>query len=208
MTTDRERHWEQLYRSQPAESVSWFETAPTMSLALLDRAGLEPQSSVIDVGGGASSLVDHLLARDVRTVTVLDIAPAALDLARARLRDGAASVTWMAADVLTAPLPPAAYDLWHDRAVFHFLTAAEDRVRYVSQLTNALRPGGSVVLATFAEDGPTRCSGLDVVRYTTNALAAELGRTFELRESIRAAHRTPRGGVQSFLYTRWAHTPR
>jgi SAM-dependent methyltransferase len=204
MTTDRERHWEQLYRSQPAESVSWFEAAPTMSLALLDRAGLEPQSSVIDVGGGASRLVDRLLVRGVQHVTVLDIAPAALDLARARLGDGAASVTWMAADVLTASLPPAAYDLWHDRAVFHFLTAAADRARYVAQLTHSLRPNGSVILATFAEDGPPRCSGLDVVRYAPDSLARELGPVFELCESLRIAHSTPRGATQSFLYTRWA----
>ena len=206
MTTDRARHWEQIYRSQPAESVSWFEAAPTTSLALLDRAGLDPQSSVIDVGGGASRLVDQLLARGVHRVAILDIAPAALDLARARLGKGAASVTWMAVDVLTAPLPPAAYDIWHDRAVFHFLTAAADRARYVAQLTHALRPNGQIILATFAEDGPPRCSGLDVVRYAPDALARELGPGFNLLESLRVAHPTPRGATQSFLYTRWART--
>jgi SAM-dependent methyltransferase len=203
---DHTNHWENVYRSQPPNSWSWFEPEPATSLALLDHAGLDTQSSVIDVGAGASTLVDELLSRGVQHVTLLDIAAASLELSRARLGDPTASVTWMECDVLTAPLPSAAFDIWHDRAVFHFLTAAADRARYVAQLTRSLRPDGQLILATFAEDGPPRCSGLDVVRYAPDSLARELGPAFELRESLRVAHQTPRGATQSFLYTRWART--
>ncbi|MDQ2932578.1 MAG: class I SAM-dependent methyltransferase [Gemmatimonadota bacterium] len=186
--------------------MSWYEAEPSISLALLQRAGLDSSSAVIDVGGGASTLVDELLARAVHSVTVLDIAGGALETSRARLGASAGDVTWREADVLTADLPPARYDLWHDRAVFHFLTTPAERIAYVTQCTHALREGGALVMGAFADDGPTRCSGLNVVRYNADTLAAELGAGFELRESLRDSHRTPDGVMQSFLYTRWIRT--
>jgi SAM-dependent methyltransferase len=205
MVKSRKEHWEQLYRVRAPETMSWFEAEPATSLALLERAGLGQESAVIDVGGGTSTLVDHLVTRGVRRVTVLDVARAAIEAARTRLGNAATSVSWCEADVLTTSFPPAAYDLWHDRAVFHFLTAPDDRARYVAQLVHALRPGGGVIMATFAEDAPRRCSGLDVVRYTPQALASALGPAFELRETILDPHRTPSGATQPFLYTRWVH---
>jgi SAM-dependent methyltransferase len=203
MTIGDKAHWERRYGSGAPESLSWFEAEPTASLALLDRAALSISSHVIDVGGGASRLVDHLLDRGLRHVTVLDIAGAALAAARSRLGPLADAVTWCEADVLTASFTPDSYDLWHDRAVFHFLTAPEARARYVAQLSLALRPGGSLVIGTFAEDGPSRCSGLDVERYTPEKLEDTLGSEFELCDVVRHAHPTPMGSVQSFLYTRW-----
>lgn len=208
MQANDEEHWETLYRTRAPDQLSWFEADPATSLALLERAGLDRGSSVIDVGGGASALVDRLHARGVSDITVLDISAAALAVSRARLGDAASSVTWIAANVLAAPLDSAAYDIWHDRAVFHFLTAASDRARYIAQLTRALRPGGAVVMAAFAEDGPTRCSGLDVVRYGASRMATELGPEFELRQELRQSHRTPAGREQSFIYTRWARLAR
>lgn len=201
---DARDHWDRIYRTRPAQSLSWFEAEPEASLEMLDRAGLDRGSSVIDVGGGASVLVDRLVARGVSHVTVLDLSRAALDAARARLGDAAGAVRWVEGNVLSAQLEPGAYDVWHDRAVFHFLGAAEDRARYVAQLTRALRPHGTVILATFAEDGPTRCSGLPVVRYDDAALASALGPALVLRDVLRRTHVTPAGVAQSFLYTRWS----
>lgn len=205
MSSDK-AHWERCYLAKAPEAMSWYEAEPAISLALLQRAGMNRRSAVIDVGGGASTLVDELLARAVHSVTVLDIAGAALETSRARLGTSAGDVTWCEADVLTADLPPARYDLWHDRAVFHFLATPAERKIYVAQCTRALREGGAVVMAAFADDGPSRCSGLNVVRYNADTLAAELGAGFELRESLRDSHRTPDGGMQSFLYTRWVRT--
>lgn len=200
------KHWECRYGSQPPEAMSWFEADPATSLAFIERAGLRGRSALIDVGGGASTLVDHLLARGEYSVTVLDIAGAALNAAKARLGALAEAVVWREADVLSAAFEPRSYDLWHDRAVFHFLTAAEDRARYVDQLTLALRPRGELVLSTFAEDGPLRCSDLDVMRYASGELATVLGPQFTLCEDLRVGHRTPSGATQSFLYTRWTRS--
>ena len=201
---DTREHWDRLYRTRPAQSLSWFEAEPEASLEMLDRAELDRESCVIDVGGGASVLVDRLVARGVSDITVLDLSRAALDAARARLGAAAGAVQWREGDVLSARLEPRAYDIWHDRAVFHFLGAAEDRARYLAQLTRALRPRGTAIIATFAEDGPTRCSGLPVVRYDDTALAAALGPALELRDVLRRTHVTPAGVAQSFLYTRWS----
>jgi ubiquinone/menaquinone biosynthesis C-methylase UbiE len=198
-------HWDLRYRERAPELMSWYQAEPTVSLDLMQHAALNPGSKVIDVGGGASTLVDHLLERGIENITVLDIAGAALAAARTRLGDAAAEqVTWCEADVLTADLPAAYYDVWHDRAVFHFLTSGDDRSRYARQCANALRPGGALILATFAEDGPTRCSGLDVLRHSAQSLAFDFGADFDLCESVREMHRTPIGAMQSFLYTRWA----
>lgn len=172
-----------------------------MSLDLIQRAAPDRTSAIIDVGGGASRLVGGLLDAGYRHITVLDLAPDALALARAHAGEQANSVRWMAADILSAELPAAAYDVWHDRAAFHFLTDKSDRTRYVAQAERALRPGGHVVMATFAPDGPLRCSGLDVVRYSAESLAEELGAGFQLLDTVRDDHQTPSGTVQRFQYS-------
>lgn len=197
---DRRAHWDRVYTTKAPDAVSWFQPSPVRSLALLDDVGLTPDSRLIDVGGGDSTLVDALLARRMRHVTVLDISEAALARARARVGAQGSEVQWIAADVTSVALPAAAFDVWHDRAVFHFLTDAADRARYVANLGRAVRPGGAVVMATFAPEGPLRCSGLDVVRYAPAELAAALGDSFELLRSEHDVHRTPSGAAQPFTY--------
>lgn len=197
----RQSHWETVYATKPADTVSWFQATADRSLALIGESALPLSASIIDVGGGASTLVDDLLRLGYSTLTVLDISGAALDVARCRLGPARSeSVRWIEADITSVSLLPHAYDLWHDRAVFHFLTDADDRRRYIGQLRNALRPEGHLIIATFAEDGPERCSGLPVVRYSAAALQAELGPSFVLVSASREAHRTPGGTVQAFQY--------
>ena len=157
-------------------------------------------ANIVDIGAGASTLVDGLLRSGYRNLTVVDLSASALALAQQRLGSAAAAVTWQADDVLTAGFARSTFDLWHDRAVFHFLTDPADRARYVAQAHHAVRRGGLVLVATFAEDGPTRCSGLDVVRYSPEALHAEFGARFELLESQREVHTTPSGSQQAFTY--------
>ena len=197
---DPRTHWEAIYRAKLPHQLSWFQAEPGTSVDLIHRAVPDVNAAIIDVGGGASTLVDRLLSAGYRRLTVLDISPSAFEAVRRRLGPRAGDVTWMEADVLTADLPAGRFDLWHDRAVFHFLTAAADRARYVEQVRTALRPGGHVLVATFADDGPTRCSGLPVVRYTAAALAAEFGEGFRLADSAREEHVTPSGVVQAFMY--------
>lgn len=196
---DRAAHWEAVYRDIAPDRVSWYQETPEPSLGMI-RQAVPHTAAILDVGGGASVLVDALLAADYRRLTVLDLSPAALAAARHRLGAAATAVTWIAGDVLEASLPPAGFDLWHDRAVFHFFTEAADRRRYVAQVRQALAPGGYLLMATFAPDGPARCSGLDVARYSPESLHAELGAGFELVQSHRAEHRTPRGAPQPFIY--------
>ncbi len=196
----REEHWNRVYRTRLSNEVSWFQPEPTRSLELITEAGALPDSAIVDIGGGDSTLVDALLARGFRQVTVLDVAAAALERARARLGPAADSVTWRVADVTSAELPPAAYDLWHDRAVFHFLVDAEERRQYVNAAANALRTGGTLIISTFALDGPTRCSGLDVQRYDADGLAQEFGARFELVKQLPHLHHTPSGGEQRFTF--------
>jgi ubiquinone/menaquinone biosynthesis C-methylase UbiE len=167
---------------------------------LIERVAPGRGAAVLDVGAGASTLVDGLLAAGYRRITVLDLSAAALAQARQRLGPAAGGVTWLEADVLTAPLPPAAFDVWHDRAVFHFLTADGERRQYIAQVRRAVRPGGHVMVATFAEDGPERCSGLEVARYSPGALQGQFGPDFTTVESRRDEHRTPKGVVQAFTY--------
>ena len=193
-------HWESVYRRKAATEVSWYQREPSLSLALIRRVTPDLDAPIIDVGGGASTLVDALIDAGYSAVTVLDIAPAALAVARERLGDRRARVRWVAEDLLTAALAPNAFAVWHDRAVFHFLTRAEDRARYVTQVRRAVRPGGHVIVASFAEDGPPRCSGLDVVHYTPDAMQAEFGTGFRLLESVREEHPTPTGATQAFVY--------
>jgi len=200
MNAARGEHWQRVYREKSETQTSWFRPHLDESLRRIDGLGLAPDDAVIDVGGGRSSLVDDLLARGLRDVTVLDLAEGALDAARARLGADAARVHWIAADVTRAQLPPAHYALWHDRAVFHFLTDAAERARYVAQTARALRPGGHAVIATFAPDGPERCSGLPVARYDADALAAEFAPVFVHVDHGRELHRTPWDAEQAFTY--------
>lgn len=198
--TSRQNHWQNVYTTKDEESVSWFQDRPEASLKLITRDGLPTDARIIDVGAGASRLVDALLAAGYANLTMLDIAPAALDQARARLGRHAETVEWVAADI-TAWTPPVAFDVWHDRAVFHFLTEASDRAAYRAALEAGVRPGGRAIIGTFAPDGPQKCSGLPVVRYSPEALAAELGAGFRLIDSLSETHHTPTGAVQHFQFS-------
>jgi ubiquinone/menaquinone biosynthesis C-methylase UbiE len=195
-------HWEGVHRQGAEREVSWYQERPATSLQLVASTGAGASARIVDVGGGASRLVDELLAAGFERVSVLDIAEAALERARQRLGSRASSVSWIASDVTTWN-PDGAFDVWHDRAVFHFLVRAEDRAAYRSTLQRALRSGGQAVIATFASDGPERCSGLPVARYEPESLAAELGPGFRLVESTHEDHRTPSGKVQRFQFSRF-----
>lgn len=201
-------HWEQVYKTKGPDQVSWYQAEARLSRRLIERVSPDRGAHIIDVGAGASTLVDGLLAAGYHEITVVDLSPAALAVAQQRLGDRAAIVNWKAADVLTASFAPARFDVWHDRAVFHFLTAATDRAQYVAQVRTALRPGGHALVATFAEDGPTRCSGLDVARYSPAALHGEFGDDFEMLESHRELHTTPAGAQQAFTYCLCRFEPR
>lgn len=198
--SERAAHWDGAYTGKQDTEVSWFQEQPGMSLELIRHCALPAGASVIDVGGGASRLVD-VLVDDGLAVTVLDLSAAALEKARARLGGRAAAVEWVVADI-TAWMPAAPFDLWHDRAVFHFLTEPADRAAYRERLAAALRPGGQAVIGTFALDGPERCSGLPVMRYGPEELTAELGPSFRLVEAVRESHVTPAGKTQSFQFCR------
>ncbi len=200
MPIDPQRHWESVYRKMAPTEVSWYQPEARLSLELIRRVAPDPGAPIIDVGSGASTLVDGLLDAGYRALTVLDLAPTALALAQQRLGERAGLVTWIAADVLEASLSTDGYAVWHDRAVFHFLTDPKDRARYVAQTRRFVRPGGHVVVASFGPDGPTRCSGLEVVRYSEDAMHAEFGAGFRLLDSVREEHRTPGGLAQAFVY--------
>ncbi len=193
-------HWENVYSTKAADEVSWFQEHARLSLQIIRDSALAPDGRIIDVGGGASTLVDDLLSAGFSKITVLDLSAAALAKAKARLGSRAASVQWLEANILDVTLPASTYDVWHDRAVFHFLTSESERHRYVEQVLHAVKPGGLVIVATFAEDGPEKCSGLPVMRYSTEGLHAEFGNTFELLGSQRESHLTPTGKEQKFVY--------
>ncbi|HVY58062.1 MAG TPA: class I SAM-dependent methyltransferase [Xanthobacteraceae bacterium] len=203
---DRHAHWQNVYTTKDEKEVSWFQESPTTSLDLIAAAGDETRS-VIDIGGGASRLVDALLARGYRHVAVLDVSEAALMVARQRLGPAADAVRWIAADV-TSWEPAEQYDIWHDRAAFHFLTAASDRDAYVTRLKQALRPGGQAIIGSFSLTGPERCSGLPVVRYDAQSLGVVLGPAFRLIETREEAHRTPWDATQHFQFSRFQRLDR
>jgi hypothetical protein len=204
--TDRKEHWEQIYSDRNPLEVSWYQKEPAVSLRLIEHCELAKDAPIIDVGGGASVLVDRFLDAGYSRLTVLDIASKSLAAARARLGTRAPRVEWIEADVTEfAPLHP--FRLWHDRAVFHFLTEAEDRKQYVEALKQGLARGGHVVLAAFALGGPTRCSGLDIVQYDAARLMTELGSEFELIEQASETHLTPARKPQLFGYFRLARVP-
>jgi len=198
---DRRAHWDKVYLTKGERDVSWFEDVPARSIEMLEAAGLTPATCVLDVGGGESHLVDHLLARGLRCLAVLDVSAAALERARGRLGPAAADVQWIVADVAGA-WAASPVDIWHDRAVFHFLTTPQDRARYRAHLMGTLKRDGSAVMATFGPDGPQTCSGLPVMRYSPESLAQELGPAFSLAESRAWVHTTPWGATQSFQYAR------
>lgn len=193
-------HWEQVYSTKAPTGVSWFQEHARLSLDLISQTGVAKDAGIIDVGGGASTLVDDLLDDGYSNISVLDLSAAALDASRTRLGDRATKVKWIAGDITQVDLPRAAYDVWHDRAVFHFLTAREDREAYVRAVLHAVKPGGHVIVATFAEDGPEKCSGLPVMRYSAEGLHAEFGALFALLQQRREEHHTPFGTVQKFIY--------
>jgi 2-polyprenyl-3-methyl-5-hydroxy-6-metoxy-1,4-benzoquinol methylase len=200
MTVQSKDHWENVYTTKAANEVSWFQEHAALSLKLIQEAGLPLTASIIDVGGGASTLVDDLLASGYENVTVLDLSGAALATAKARLGARAADVQWLDANILDAELGLNTYDLWHDRAVFHFLTSEQERCAYVRAVLRAVKPGGLVIVATFAEDGPSKCSGLPVMRYDAKELHAEFGETFVLLGHEKESHHTPGGNEQKFVY--------
>ena len=192
------QHWESVYRSKVTTEVSWYSLHLEQSLrSITDVAPREAR--IIDVGGGASTLVDDLLDLGYRSLSVLDVSAAALGAARQRLGDRAEGVQWLEADITSALLPGDSFDLWHDRAVFHFLTEVAHREAYVANLRRSLAAGGTVVIATFSLDGPTRCSGLEVVRYSADSLARALGPDFEPISSADTTHTTPAGAAQRFV---------
>jgi 2-polyprenyl-3-methyl-5-hydroxy-6-metoxy-1,4-benzoquinol methylase len=207
--TATEQHWEKVYATKAPDQVSWYRPHLERSLQLIERAiGGQREASILDVGAGASTLVDDLLALGYQRITVLDISTTALQVARARLGASANRVEWVAANV-TAPLclPQRHYDVWHDRAVFHFLTTPKQRLAYVRNVGAAMKPGGHVIVSTFGPEGPTKCSGLEVVRYDAESLHQEFGASFHLVESLQEQHETPFGTTQQFLYCLCAITP-
>ncbi|MDE2600203.1 MAG: class I SAM-dependent methyltransferase [Rhodocyclaceae bacterium] len=193
-------HWEQVYGSKPAQSVSWYQPHAANSIALIKAAAADLDSRIIDIGGGASTLVDDLLDLGYTNLSVLDLSAEALAVARRRLGERAGSIHWIEGDITTIALPRHGFDVWHDRAVFHFLTEPEQRAAYLERVRHAVRPGGHVIVATFALDGPAQCSGLPVARYTPEGLHDEFGAAFELIEHREEYHQTPAGNTQHFIY--------
>jgi SAM-dependent methyltransferase len=198
MSTDSQRHWDSRYAEHAPDELSWYQASPTMSLRLLDELGVAGDDAILDVGGGTSTLVDALLERDYNDVTVLDVSSQALEQAQARV-GASARAHWLTADLLTWR-PERHYDVWHDRATFHFFVRAGEQEAYRALLRRALASNGRVVIGTFAEDGPERCSGLPVARYSPEALGTALGPGFQVVTSRREEHVTPGGATQSFTW--------
>ncbi|TAM80866.1 MAG: class I SAM-dependent methyltransferase [Acidobacteria bacterium] len=197
---DAGSHWETIYRTKAANEVSWYRSHLERSLALIESASLGPTAGIIDIGGGESTLVDDLLALGYKDLTVLDVSQTALDVTKERLGERAKAVHWVCADVTQADFPGDAFDVWHDRAVFHFLTEQGQREAYVRVAAQAVKLGGHIIVSTFGPEGPTKCSGLDVVRYDAESLHGEFGNRFRLVESFKDLHQTPSGTTQQFLY--------
>jgi SAM-dependent methyltransferase len=197
---DTQEHWEHVYGTKAPTEVSWFRPHLETSLSLVERVAGDRSASIIDVGGGESTFVDDLIAKGYRNVTVLDISGTAIKHTKKRLDVASQQVTWLIADITNGGLPTYSYDVWHDRAVFHFLTEPTQRLAYVRQVASAVKPGGHVIVGAFGPEGPSKCSGLDVMRYNADSLHAEFGARFRLVESSKELHRTPFGTTQQFLY--------
>jgi ubiquinone/menaquinone biosynthesis C-methylase UbiE len=193
-------HWESIYQTKLVDQVSWFQEHAELSLQMIHNTGLGKDAAIIDVGGGASTLVDSLVTEGYTDLTVLDLSSAALSVAKQRLGKYADTVDWIEGDITITELPIHRFDIWHDRAVFHFLIDPADRHAYVERVMRAVRPGGHVIVATFAEDGPKKCSGLPVMRYQPESLHAEFGDAFLLVEHKKETHHTPFGTNQQFVY--------
>jgi SAM-dependent methyltransferase len=197
---DAQAHWERIYSEKAPDQVSWYRPHLEASLALIEQYAPERSSSIIDVGGGESTLVDDLLVRGYENIAVLDISQTAIDANRKRLGRVSERVQWLVGDITRIKLESSAFDVWHDRAIFHFLSAPSQRAAYVRQVTHAVRRGGHVIVSTFGPEGPTKCSGLDVVRYDAESLHGEFGAQFHLLDRSVELHRTPFGTVQQFVY--------
>ena len=193
-------HWQKIYQTKAPDAVSWYRPHLEKSIEFIKRSAPNLSSSIIDVGGGESVLVDDLLASGYHDISVLDISATAIEFTKKRLGNKAREVTWLIADITEAKLPEHRYDVWHDRAVFHFLTELPQRTAYVRQVAHAIKSGGLVIVATFGPEGPLKCSGLDVVRYNADTLHGEFGTSFQLLESATELHKTPSGTTQQFLY--------
>ena len=193
-------HWEKVYSTKATDAVSWFQPHADLSLELIKSTGVALDGGIIDVGGGASTLVDDLVAEGYTDLSVLDLSGAALNAARIRLGEQADKVRWIEADITEADLPVHRYDIWHDRAVFHFLTDPADREKYVRTVMRSVKPGGHVIVASFAEDGPEQCSGLPVMRYSPGELHDQFGGGFQLLIHCKEMHHTPAVKVQPFVY--------
>jgi len=193
-------HWESIYGSKAPDAVSWYRPHLEVSLDLIERCAAGASASIIDVGAGESTLVDDLVSRGYREITVLDVSKTAIEATKQRLGRSAEYVRWMLGDITQVSLRPQSFDVWHDRAVFHFLTEPTQREAYVRSVLNAVRPGGYVIVSTFGPEGPTKCSGLDVMRYDAEALHREFGKRFRIEESSKEIHRTPWGAAQQFVY--------
>jgi 2-polyprenyl-3-methyl-5-hydroxy-6-metoxy-1,4-benzoquinol methylase len=204
---DAGSHWEHVYRTKAPDRVSWYRPHLDRSLQLIESAAPARAASIIDIGGGESTLVDDLLARGYRNVTILDLSQTALNVTRERLGEAGERIHWLCADVTQAELPAHSFDVWHDRAVFHFLTTQEQRTAYVRLAARAVKPGGHVIVSTFGPEGPMRCSGLEVARYDADGLHSEFGERFKLIESSTELHETPFGTTQQFLYCYCIHKP-
>jgi SAM-dependent methyltransferase len=203
----RREHWEQVYSSKPSDRLGWYKPRLQTSLEWISALGLDRGAPIIDVGGGASTLVDDLLDHGYTAITVLDLAEPALNIIKARLGERSTAVNWLCGDITELELPGKTFELWHDRAVFHFLTEPGDRERYRENLFRALRPGGHVIIGTFAPEAPPKCSGLPVQRYDLEALRETLGSEFELQRHKKELHVTPGGVEQMYLYCEFRLTP-
>jgi ubiquinone/menaquinone biosynthesis C-methylase UbiE len=197
---DRKQHWDQIYTTKAADTVSWFQEHAEHSVRLIHSTGLDKNAAIIDVGGGASKLVDSLVAEGYSDLTVLDLSSSALAVAKQRLGNQAKAIHWIEGDITRVELPLHRFDIWHDRAVFHFLTVAIDRQAYVEQVSRAVRPGGHIIIATFGLEGPEKCSGLPVMHYLPETLHAEFGDEFMLVGHEQEVHHTPSGIIQQFVY--------
>jgi ubiquinone/menaquinone biosynthesis C-methylase UbiE len=197
---DVKSHWEKVYKTKAPDALSWYQPHLETSLALIERTGAGPSSAIIDVGGGESTLADDLLSRGYRKITVLDISATAMRVCKKRLGALTEKIEWLVADVTHTELKRNVYDIWHDRAVFHFLTGIEQRAAYIRNVARSVKRGGHVIVGTFGPEGPMKCSGLDVMRYDANSLHDQFGARFRLLESSRELHRTPFGATQQFLY--------
>lgn len=197
---DAQAHWDRIYTQRASDQVSWYRPHLEASLSLIEQVGGGTSVAIIDVGAGESTLLDDLITRGYSNLTVLDISHAAIAATKMRLGQAAERVHWVTGDITHAELLPASYDVWHDRAVFHFLTSSADRESYVRQVVRTVKRGGHVIVSTFGPEGPLRCSGLDVVRYDARSLHAEFGSSFRLISSSRHLHKTPWGASQQFVY--------